>query len=175
MKYSIAAAAACAAVLCAVPAGAATFTVVCDVRSTENNELFNNNAYLRLNGYTTATETYRIDDTARTVTLVSRIGTSYDPPENGGGANPVNDGMEFYGDVRSITAEQVVFCPDDKFKCVAGIIDQGALDSTINVGLRVIDLHAGQISYSRNQFTRKKDGSQHIQIASKWTGPCRRQ
>lgn len=169
-----AAAAACTVSLVAGPASAATYSLTCDLRSIEDNVLYNNNAELRLNGYGSVTEQYRVDDVAKTVTLVSRTGTRTAPPENGSEVTAVNDPMQFYADVRSITPEQLVFCTDDQWRCQSNVIDQGTMESTVTVGLTVIDLASGRISTSRHQFTRKKDGSQSLQIAVKWEGACRK-
>ena len=160
--------------LCALgaPARAATVTLTCELQSVEDNELYNNNASLRLNGYSEVTEKYRIDSAANSVTLVSRTGRRYAPPENGGEMTPVNDPMAFYQDVRSLNDQQVIFCRDEKFMCKPSVIDQGALDSTVTTGLTVIDLESGRISYSNDQLTRRKDGSGYLAIRSKFTGTC---
>jgi len=170
MKRAVLAAAAAGAALAAQPAAAATFTLVCEVRSTENNEITIGGKTQRPNGYTVATETLRIDDTARTVTQLSRVGTYFKPD---GGREAINESMQFYGDVRSITPEQIVYCTDGDYKCTTGVTEGDRSTTTANVSLVIIDLGTGAYSRSLEITGRSRDGNV-VRMANRWTGTCKR-
>ena len=175
MKLRMLAAACGLVIMAAGAAQAETYEVVCDVREDDNMEVFVNGQHQRPNGFAMTTITYRIDDAARTVTRVSRTGTYHKPASEGGGTSALTDqGLQFYDDVRTLTADQIVYCPDRDYRCSTGVTDHGANASTANVSPVIIDLKSGRYSSSYTIVTRQKGGPNRIQIGSTATGTCQR-